>query len=68
MRLGWQYLYEVQSADTFFAAFTSREKMDVIDLEDDEIDAEVLATMAVTQVGGQGVWPAHVTGVLSTLG
>jgi transitional endoplasmic reticulum ATPase len=27
-----------------------REKMDVIDLEDDEIDAEVLASMSVTQV------------------
>lgn len=26
-----------------------REKMDVIDLEDDQIDAEVLASMAVTQ-------------------
>ena len=25
-----------------------REKMDVIDLEDDEIDAEILASMAVT--------------------
>lgn len=29
-----------------------REKMDVIDLEDDEIDAEVLNSMSVTQVGG----------------
>lgn len=28
-----------------------REKMDVIDLEDDEIDAEVLNSMSVTQVG-----------------
>jgi SpoVK/Ycf46/Vps4 family AAA+-type ATPase len=27
-----------------------REKMDVIDLEDDEIDAEVLNSMSVTQV------------------
>lgn len=27
-----------------------REKMDVIDLEDEEIDAEVLNAMAVTQV------------------
>ena len=27
-----------------------REKMDVIDLEDDQIDAEVLNSMAVTQV------------------
>lgn len=35
-----------------------REKMDVIDLEDDEIDAEVLNSMSVTQVrqgGGAGV-------------
>lgn len=29
-----------------------REKMDVIDLEDEEIDAEVLNSMAVTQVCG----------------
>lgn len=29
-----------------------REKMDVIDLEDDQIDAEVLNSMAVTQVRG----------------
>lgn len=29
-----------------------REKMDVIDLEDEQIDAEVLNSMAVTQVGG----------------
>lgn len=29
-----------------------REKMDVIDLEDDEIDAEVLNSMSVTQVSG----------------
>ncbi len=28
-----------------------REKMDVIDLEDEQIDAEVLNSMAVTQVG-----------------
>lgn len=28
-----------------------REKMDVIDLEDDEIDAEVLNSMSVTQAG-----------------
>jgi SpoVK/Ycf46/Vps4 family AAA+-type ATPase len=32
-----------------------REKMDVIDLEDEQIDAEVLNSMAVTQVrGGRG--------------
>lgn len=31
-----------------------REKMDVIDLEDDEIDAEVLNSMSVTQVGPCG--------------
>jgi SpoVK/Ycf46/Vps4 family AAA+-type ATPase len=30
-----------------------REKMDVIDLEDDEIDAEVLNSMSVTQVRPQ---------------
>jgi ATP-dependent 26S proteasome regulatory subunit len=39
-----------------------REKMDVIDLEDDEIDAEVLNSMSVTQVrhpvveAGRGEW------------
>lgn len=32
-----------------------REKMDVIDLEDEQIDAEVLNSMAVTQVG-EDVW------------
>jgi transitional endoplasmic reticulum ATPase len=32
-----------------------REKMDVIDLEDDEIDAEVLNSMSVTQVRGVAV-------------
>ncbi len=30
-----------------------REKMDVIDLEDEQIDAEVLNSMAVTQVGAR---------------
>lgn len=30
-----------------------REKMDVIDLEDDEIDAEVLNSMSVTQASGE---------------
>ena len=33
-----------------------REKMDVIDLEDEQIDAEVLNSMAVTQVGGANGW------------
>lgn len=35
-----------------------REKMDVIDLEDDEIDAEVLNSMSVTQVSwsDRGTW------------
>lgn len=34
----------------FFLAQCIREKMDVIDLEDEQIDAEVLNSMAVTQV------------------
>jgi transitional endoplasmic reticulum ATPase len=38
-----------------------REKMDVIDLEDDEIDAEVLNSMSVTQVRMGGVAPVCVT-------